>query len=160
MKTITRLEAMDIFSENLPEIKVALEQNMESELSQVPTPKDSNARKFQLKAWLYILERELIEEKFKPTIRSITAFLSPYTKDKITQVDIDRAKEHPIENIFPNPIRRKMAICPFHAEKTPSCEIRKNNTFICYGCGEHGDTIDLYQKLNNVSFLEAVTKLK
>ena len=49
--------------------------------------------------------------------------------------------------------------CPFHSDKTPSFQIKKNNTFTCYSCGEHGDVIDLYMKLHSCDFKTAVKAL-
>ena len=49
------------------------------------------------------------------------------------------------------------ALCPFHDEKTPSFVLTDGKGFKCFGCGESGDNIKLYQKLNNTeSFSEAV----
>ena len=50
--------------------------------------------------------------------------------------------------------------CPFHNEKTPSFFININeNTYHCYGCGEHGSAIDFVMKKEGLSFVEAVRKL-
>lgn len=49
------------------------------------------------------------------------------------------------------------ALCPFHAEKTPSFKVdTKKQTFHCFGCGAHGDAIDFVMKYDGVSFREAV----
>ena len=35
---------------------------------------------------------------------------------------------------------KKVVICPFHTESTPSCVIdHEHLTFHCFGCGEYGD---------------------
>lgn len=49
--------------------------------------------------------------------------------------------------------------CPFHPEKTPSMRIYKDDSFYCFGCGAHGDVIDLVMRLFGLSFTEAVDKL-
>lgn len=37
-----------------------------------------------------------------------------------------------------------VVLCPFHEEKTPSFTVsREKQTFRCFGCGVHGDTIQL-----------------
>ena len=54
--------------------------------------------------------------------------------------------------------RQGMTKCPFHLDKSPSLDVRKN-FYYCYGCGAHGDVIDFYQKLKGVSFREAVNAL-
>jgi len=34
-------------------------------------------------------------------------------------------------------------LCPFHAEKTPSCLVEPNKQFFyCFGCGANGDVVD------------------
>jgi len=48
-------------------------------------------------------------------------------------------------------------LCPFHDEKTPSFRVTPARGFYyCFGCGEGGDVIKFVQKIQNVSFLEAV----
>ena len=48
-------------------------------------------------------------------------------------------------------------LCPFHDEKTPSFNVNPSRGFYhCFGCGEGGDVIAFVQKINNVSFSEAV----
>ncbi|MGC3953460.1 MAG: DNA primase [Propionicimonas sp.] len=48
-------------------------------------------------------------------------------------------------------------LCPFHDEKTPSFRVTPSKGFYhCFGCGEGGDVISFVQKVNNVTFVEAV----
>ena len=48
-------------------------------------------------------------------------------------------------------------LCPFHDEKTPSFRVTPSRGFYhCFGCGEGGDVISFVQKINNVTFVEAV----
>ena len=50
--------------------------------------------------------------------------------------------------------------CPFHSERTPSMAVSKaRGTFTCYGCGAHGDAVEFLQKLDNLSFPEAIERL-
>lgn len=54
----------------------------------------------------------------------------------------------------------KKACCPFHTEKTPSFVINDNKGFYhCFGCGENGDAITFVQKMEGLTFVEAVEKL-
>ena len=39
-----------------------------------------------------------------------------------------------------------MARCPFHPDRTPSMKLYANH-FYCFGCGAHGDVIDLTGQL-------------
>ncbi|MFD9959663.1 DNA primase [Amycolatopsis sp. NPDC058986] len=51
-------------------------------------------------------------------------------------------------------------LCPFHNEKTPSFNVRPTHgTFHCFGCGEGGDVIKFIQKIDLISFVEAVERL-
>ncbi|GAA2782997.1 DNA primase [Mycolicibacterium pallens] len=51
-------------------------------------------------------------------------------------------------------------LCPFHDEKSPSFHVRPNHGhFHCFGCGEGGDVYAFIQKIEHVSFVEAVEVL-
>ena len=51
----------------------------------------------------------------------------------------------------------KRCCCPFHAEKTPSFFIYENTqSFYCFGCGVGGDVITFIEKIENLSYVEAV----
>ena len=48
-------------------------------------------------------------------------------------------------------------LCPFHKEKTPSFNVQAAQQFYhCFGCGQSGDVFTFVQKMENVSFPEAV----
>lgn len=69
------------------------------------------------------------------------------------------------QQMIPTPFKRSgnvyKTLCPFHAEKTPSFVVYpESQTWRCFGaCGEGGDAIALYQRLTDVSFLEACAAL-
>ena len=47
--------------------------------------------------------------------------------------------------------------CPFHDEKTPSCKIDPSTQlWHCFGCGEGGDVFSFVEKIEDLSFPEAV----
>ncbi len=51
-------------------------------------------------------------------------------------------------------------LCPFHDEKSPSFHITPSRGFYhCFGCQEGGDVITFVQKIEGVSFAEAVERL-
>ena len=51
-------------------------------------------------------------------------------------------------------------LCPFHDEKSPSFHVRPNHGhFHCFGCGEGGDVYAFIQKIEHVTFVEAVELL-
>ena len=48
-------------------------------------------------------------------------------------------------------------LCPFHQEKTPSFSVHATNQFFhCFGCGVSGDVYSFVQKIENITFPEAV----
>jgi len=48
-------------------------------------------------------------------------------------------------------------LCPFHAEKTASFSVHATRQFYhCFGCGESGDVFTFVQKVENITFPEAV----
>lgn len=52
-------------------------------------------------------------------------------------------------------------LCPFHAEKTPSCVITpEKGLYHCFGCGAKGSIIDWQMNTTGQSLREAVTFLK
>jgi len=48
-------------------------------------------------------------------------------------------------------------LCPFHQEKTPSFSVHATRQFFhCFGCGTSGDVFAFVQKIENITFPEAV----
>lgn len=53
--------------------------------------------------------------------------------------------------------RRYTCLCPFHSEKTPSCVVYTDTeSFYCFGCHVGGDVISFVQRIENLSYIEAV----
>jgi DNA primase len=51
-------------------------------------------------------------------------------------------------------------LCPFHDERSPSFHVRPQVGFYhCFGCGEGGDVFTFLQKIDHVTFSEAVERL-
>ena len=51
-------------------------------------------------------------------------------------------------------------LCPFHDERSPSFHVRSQSGFYhCFGCGEGGDVYTFVQKMDHISFQEAVERL-
>jgi len=99
-------------------------------------------------------------------VNEIDKFLN-FTKEvsnesnKITQDDIERAKLTPIESLFSFKAQHKKYFCPFHDEERGSFHIYKdNNSFYCFSCQCGGDSIEFLRKLEGLSFVEAVGRLK
>jgi DNA primase len=48
-------------------------------------------------------------------------------------------------------------LCPFHSEKSPSFSVHATRQFYhCFGCGQSGDVFSFVQKIENLTFPEAV----
>jgi hypothetical protein len=75
----------------------------------------------------------------------------------------DQAKQVPIQDFYIGTLRkagsRHLGRCPFHQEKSASFVVYPDNTFHCFGCGAHGDSIAFVMKLNNLKFIEAIKLL-
>lgn len=83
------------------------------------------------------------------------------------QIKLDRARVYPIYELARDKLdlrqvgRKFVALCPYHDEKTPSFTLYpETNTFHCYGCGAHGDVINLAQQLSGLTFKESVESLQ
>jgi len=51
-------------------------------------------------------------------------------------------------------------LCPFHDERTPSFHVTPSRgMWYCFGCSEGGDVLNFLQKIDHLSFTEAVEKL-
>ncbi len=51
-------------------------------------------------------------------------------------------------------------LCPFHEERSPSFHVRPQVGFYhCFGCGEGGDVFTFLQKMDHVTFAEAVERM-
>jgi hypothetical protein len=74
-------------------------------------------------------------------------------------LNIEKAKAFPITDLM-DFNRANMACCIFHTERTPSMHYYpKTNSVYCFSCNTYGDSIKVFQQLNNCTFLEAVKKL-
>ena len=89
-------------------------------------------------------------------------------KGRIPDRDISAVREKVrIEDVVGDYVQLRRAgadsmkgLCPFHDEKSPSFHVRPNHGhFHCFGCGEGGDVYAFLQKIEHVSFVEAVELL-
>lgn len=95
--------------------------------------------------------------------RKLTRVLKPHLTEvvilgEITDADIQRAKDHPIENLIE--VKKGKCLCPFHNDRNPSASV-KNNKLRCWSqCNKSFDTIEVYKRLHGCSFIDAVKALK
>jgi len=87
---------------------------------------------------------------------------------RIAQADVDEVKARTnIADIIGERVALKPAgvgslkgLCPFHDERSPSFHVRPQVGFYhCFGCGESGDVYTFLQRMDHLSFTEAVEKL-
>ena len=53
-----------------------------------------------------------------------------------------------------------LGLCPFHEDHHPSLVVNQEKQyFTCFACGEKGDVIHFLQKIEGLSFKEAVKQL-
>ncbi len=72
------------------------------------------------------------------------------------QADIARVVGDYVK-LRPAGAQRYSGLCPFHNENTPSFSVHATLQFFhCFGCGVSGDVFTFIQKIENVSFPEAV----
>lgn len=86
----------------------------------------------------------------------------------IKREDIDEVRQRTdIKEVIDGYVTLKSAgvgsykgLCPFHDERSPSFHVRPQvGTYHCFGCEEGGDVISFLQKLDHITFVEAVEKL-
>lgn len=98
------------------------------------------------------------------------AYIEEHTIPEYVKVDrkviytdgdkISKAKTYPISNILRFNKDYKTC-CIWHNESGPSLHYyRETNTVYCFGCGKHGDVIDVYRTINECSFKEAIEELQ
>lgn len=80
------------------------------------------------------------------------------------KLNVNEARNFPIEDLYEGNLRRVrnrlQGLCPFHEEKTPSFFIFPDNHFHCFGCNEHGSSIDFLMKTKKLDFVSAVKELQ
>ncbi|NRQ32881.1 DNA primase [Nonomuraea sp. NN258] len=87
---------------------------------------------------------------------------------RIRDVDIALVRERsPIADVIGEHIQLRGAgggnlkgLCPFHDEKSPSFNVTpERGMYFCFGCSEGGDVITFVEKIEHLSFSEAVERL-
>lgn len=173
-------ELFDIFSEAkeiIPSKILELEQIIEEkefEISKI-TKRIKDMRTDDFSKWF---GREIVKMEFASKLRKYDQELLKFKKyanllnppnQYISnfQEKLDISKGYPIHEVASRSIELRqygnkyVGICPFHNEKTPSFYLyTESNTYHCFGCGKHGDVINLTMELNGVDFKNAVELLQ
>ena len=101
-------------------------------------------------------------ERLRRKIRARQVHKTEPDATRLTEWDISRAREFPIEKLLYEDgveIRRdSKIICPFHPDRSPSMWI-KNGWGYCHSCGASCDSIKWLMKVRGMRFHEAVRRL-
>ncbi len=89
--------------------------------------------------------------------------MSPFIKDASVEAVLAAADIVDVVSGYTS-LRKRGAthtgLCPFHQEKTPSFSVSADKgLYYCFGCGEGGNVFTFLQRLENLSFVEAVEQL-
>lgn len=102
---------------------------------------------------------KLYEKVIRRVMGQLDTKRQPRSSCGITDDMIAIAKQYPIEDLLPNPVKHNKTLCCFHDERTPSMGI-KNNRVHCFGaCGKSWDTIAFIEDSKGIGFIEAVRYL-
>lgn len=107
----------------------------------------------RMEYWYERFEKDL--ERYRKQLYSLDYKENLITPESITDADIARAKEVPIQTIL-EMSRNRFAKCPFHNDRHPSFHVYPDNHGYCFSCHQSGDVIDIAQEINGMSFKEAV----
>jgi DNA primase len=87
---------------------------------------------------------------------------------RIRQADVEEVKSRVnIADVIGDHVSLKSAgvgslkgLCPFHDERSPSFHVRPQvGYYHCFGCGESGDVYSFIQKMDHLTFTEAIERL-
>lgn len=168
-------EAVVIFDENVDEIIEAVSLNLKDRKEELETK-----NKEVLSLLTTESEKEIAKEVHKISVQNETQEMThslkalvrhknakntPQSQHRITDTDIVRAKEFPIQDLYIGKLRKQgskfWGTCPFHVEKSASFVIdTKRNNWHCFGsCGTGGDSIAFYAKMHNLDMRKDFTKI-
>jgi hypothetical protein len=173
---MTTQEAVNTFVDNIDEILIAVSSNMQDKVKELESTHNevmsilTTDREKELAREVHILcvqqQTEDLTHSLKVLARKKQSLVSPLNPNRITDNDIARAKEYPIQNLYTGKLRKatgKFAWCgkcELHNDSTASFYIDKKNNYHCFGCGAHGDAISYYMRTTGEkNFIQAVKKL-
>ncbi len=89
--------------------------------------------------------------------------MSPMIKDASVQAVLSTASIVDVVSGYTS-LRKRGAtytgLCPFHQEKTPSFTVSaEKGLYYCFGCGEGGDVVRFVERMESLSFTEAIEQL-
>ena len=92
----------------------------------------------------------------------------PHKNSGICQVDFAEVKRrHPLDEYCRShgiELKRQsgnlIGLCPLHVEDSPSFTVFPDSHYHCFGCGAHGDVVDLEQALGGGTASDAIHRLR
>lgn len=124
-------------------------------IQDIPEEERVKMRRDHLLAVLKELKSTPFDPRVKPLLREIKIFTNK--EEGIKPEEVLRARDFPISELVH--FKRRLTLCIWHDEKTPSLHLFPDNHVHCFGCGKTGDAIAVSMQLNHCSFREAVAKL-
>ena len=119
--------------------------------------------------FLDMVMRDILKEekKLNTSIYWLNKIIKKPDKEKQESFDVKAIKQNatPQKILNISPVKeignKEWYLCPLHNEKTPSfCWNKDDKYYKCFGCGEGGDIINLYMKINNCNFRQACLDLQ
>lgn len=114
----------------------------------------------------YILERiQALETEARRDLGLVFQAERPEDTNGAKLVNLELIKSLPLSVLGLTPPRSATSnmTCPFHEDRHPSAKLYEPETpkqsLHCFQCGFHGSLIDIYMKLHNVDFREALREL-
>jgi len=147
--TLKQIER-DYIEHDLPKVR----QGLKEFVAEFPEKERFEMRRRYILSQLQELKKTPNDPRLPKVIREIKIFTGRLKG--ISPELVAKAREYKISDLIKT--TRGMAICPFHQDKSPSLDVRKN-FYHCYGCGAHGDVIDLAMKTKGLTFTQAITYL-
>ena len=173
MHTCNLTTALEIFEENLSDIRKACLENADVFIQAYSPYKEINIEEDWGTEMIHQhLNHLQVEENVKPilsTIRRIDSYRqhkqNPHAVQVVTEMDIQRAREADadwfIEQAQLSTKRPHKVICPFHNDSNASLMLMKSKAkgtlyLKCFVCCEAWDSIGFIQKRDNLNFIQAV----
>lgn len=156
----------------LPDIKNSITESLLQDISTFKRrPETGDSVLDEVRSWVDDLRIKTITEDRTKMLNKVVYRQQQGNKPilgGVTEQMIEQANLYPIEQLITTKVfgsSGKWAGCchcplPTHqGERTPSFYFDKNNRWKCFGCAERGSVIDLYMRINGVTFIQAVKKL-
>lgn len=161
-------EALDTFSDHVDDILDAVSSNLHEDIQQEVRDAQILGTGWVADEVRTIRHHNLFDERVRRLKRIAQykrSLLTPPSPSRITDADIDRAKQHPIQDLYAGKLRKSSGKwawsgkCELHNDSTASFYIDKKNRYHCFGCHAHGDAIQYYMTTRGATFIPAVKAL-